>query len=136
MPGGPPGGKGEGKGKGNGDDKKKEKKEPLAAPSHFGCKKKKSKGTQQAQRLPTIVPNSKCRLRLLKHERVKDYIMMEEEFIAEQQRIKTAKGEKNDDQDDDRAKLYEIRGSQMDVGSLKEFIDENHCIVSTAHGTE
>merc|ERR1711939_660025 len=29
-----------------------------------------------------------------------------------------------------------IRGSPMDVGSLEEFIDEDHCIVSTAMGPE
>merc|ERR1712066_853835 len=38
--------------------------------------------------------------------------------------------------DEESNKLDEIRGSPLDVGSLEEFIDENHCIVSTAHGSE
>merc|ERR1712066_809106 len=38
--------------------------------------------------------------------------------------------------DEESNKLDEIRGSPMDVGSLEEFIDENHCIVSTAMGPE
>jgi len=98
APGGmPPGGQGQqGAGKkGDGKDDKKQKKEAMAPPSHFGRKKKRSKGSQASQKLPSIVPSSKCRLRLLKHERTKDYLMMEEEFI-----------------------------------------DENHCIVSTAMGPE
>merc|ERR1711972_1301834 len=110
----------------------KKKKEAMAPPSHFGRKKKKSKGSQTASKLPTVVPNSKCRLRLLKHERTKDYLMMEEEFIAEQQRLKP----KEEKDSEERSKLDDLRGSPMDVGSLEEFIDENHAIVSTAMGPE
>merc|ERR1712151_321537 len=75
---------------------------------------------------------AKCRLRMLKHERTKDYLMMEEEFIQEQQRLKP----EDKTETDEMSKLDEIRGSPMDVGSLEEFIDENHCIVSTANGPE
>ncbi|CAJ1335506.1 unnamed protein product, partial [Effrenium voratum] len=114
------------------DDDKKKKHEALAPPSHFGRKKRKMKGAQVASKLPTVVPTSKCRLRLLKHDRVKDYLMMEEEFIQEQQRLKP----KEDKESDEKSKLDDIRGTPMDVGSLEEFIDENHCIVSTAMGPE
>jgi hypothetical protein len=44
-------------------------------------KKKRKKGTETAFKLPTIVPNNKCRLRLLKLERIKDYLLMEQEYI-------------------------------------------------------
>lgn len=37
---------------------------------------------------PAVTPNTKCRLRLLKLERVKDYLLMEEEFIQNQERLK------------------------------------------------
>merc|ERR1711953_1333241 len=57
---------------------------------------------------------------------------MEEEFIQEQQRMKP----KEERETEERSKLDEIRGTPMDVGSLEEFIDENHCIVSTAMGPE
>eukprot|EP00437_Effrenium_voratum_P041879 CAMPEP_0181477012 /NCGR_PEP_ID=MMETSP1110-20121109/41999_1 /TAXON_ID=174948 /ORGANISM="Symbiodinium sp., Strain CCMP421" /LENGTH=449 /DNA_ID=CAMNT_0023602305 /DNA_START=66 /DNA_END=1415 /DNA_ORIENTATION=+ len=136
TPGGMPGagggqGQGANKEKKDGDDKKK-KHEALAPPSHFGRKKRKMKGAQVASKLPSVVPTSKCRLRLLKHDRVKDYLMMEEEFIQEQQRLKP----KEDKESDEKSKLDDIRGTPMDVGSLEEFIDENHCIVSTAMGPE
>merc|ERR1719254_265638 len=54
--------------------------------------------------------------------------MMEEEFIQEQQRLKP----KEERDSEEKSKLDDLRGSPMDVGSLEEFIDENHCIVSTA----
>jgi len=130
----PPGaGQGQGQGKKDGKEEEKKKKEPMAAPSHFGRKKKKGKGgSGVAGKLPTVTPNSKCRLRMLKHERTKDYLMMEEEFIQEQQRTKP----KEDRDSEERVKLDELRGTPMDVGSLEEFIDETHCIVSTAMGPE
>merc|ERR1719324_1190848 len=90
------------------------------------------KGAIGTSKLPNVVPTSKCRLRLLKHERIKDYLMMEEEFIAEQQRLKP----KEEKENEEKSKLDDLRGSPMDVGSLEEFIDENHCIVSTAMGPE
>ena len=62
----------------------------------------------------------------------KDYLMLEEEFIQNQERLKP----KEDKEDEEKTKLEELRGSPMDVGSLEEFIDENHCIVSTAMGPE
>jgi len=114
------------------DKEEKKKKDSQAPPAHFGRKKRKAKGTQTAYKLPTVTPNTKCRLRLLKHERMKDYLMMEEEFISEQQRLKP----KEEHDEAEKNKLDDIRGSPMDVGSLEEFIDENHCIVSTAMGPE
>merc|ERR1719240_1617725 len=90
------------------------------------------KGALGTNKLPTVTPNSKCRLRLLKHERIKDYLMMEEEFIQEQTRLKP----KEERDTEERSKLDDLRGSSYDVGSLEEFIDENHCIVSTTNGPE
>lgn len=35
-----------------------------------------------------VYPHTNCRLRLIKLERVKDYLLMEEEFILNQERLK------------------------------------------------
>ncbi len=35
-----------------------------------------------------MTPNAKCRLRYLRLERIKDYLMMEEEFIQNQEKLK------------------------------------------------
>jgi len=64
-----------------------QKRRQEAGPSRIG-KKKKKKTTDGYNKLPTINPVSKCRLRLLRQERVKDYLLMEEEFIKNQELLK------------------------------------------------
>merc|ERR1712087_437891 len=79
-----------------------------------------------------VTPHTKCRLRLLKQERIKDYLLMEEEFIRNQERLKPQE-EKNEEE---RSKVDDLRGTPMSVGSLEEIIDDNHAIVSTSAGSE
>lgn len=57
-------------------------------PTRLGKKKKKGKGPDVATKLPLVTPHSKCRLKLLKYERIKDYLLLEEEFIKNQERLK------------------------------------------------
>lgn len=57
------------------------------APTRVGKKKKKS-GENVYNKLPNVAPVSKCRLRLLRQERVKDFLLMEEEFIKNQELLK------------------------------------------------
>ena len=81
----------------------KKKWEPPAAPTRVGKKQKKqNKGQSLGSKLPNITPNAKCKLRLLKLERVKDYLLMEEEFVKNQQ-IEAPQDEKNQE---DRTKVY------------------------------
>ncbi|KAG2541454.1 hypothetical protein PVAP13_9NG710400 [Panicum virgatum] len=116
-----------------GDGGKKEKKyEPPAAPSRVGRRQKRQKGSEAAARLPAVAPLSKCRLRLLKLERVKDYLLMEEEFVASQERLRPTE----DKAEEDRSKVDDLRGTPMSVGSLEEIIDESHAIVSSSVGPE
>lgn len=129
VPGGGAGGQGGDK-KGEGD--KAKKRPPPAPPTHFGKKKKKSKGVAGTGKLPTVVPTAKCRLRQLKLERIKDYLLMEEEYITNQERLKPQE-ERNEEE---RNKVDEIRGTPMSVGSMEEMIDENHAIVSSSVGPE
>ena len=81
--------KGSGDGDPNNRDGRNQKKkyEPPPAPQRIGRKKKK-KGLEAASKIPTVTPSAKCRLRLLKLERVKDYMLLEEEFVANQERFK------------------------------------------------
>jgi len=109
--------------------KKKESKKPQSAPPR---KKKRQKGPAAAVRLPQVGPTSKCKLRLSRMERVKDYLLLEQEFIQNQERLKP-KEEKDQEQ---REKVEEIRGSPMAVGTLEEMIDDNHAIVSSSVGPE
>lgn len=98
-------------------------------------KRKKKKGPDAASKLPAVFPTTRCRLKLLKMERIKDYMLMEEEFIQNQERLKpeSTREEKNEE---DRTKVDDLRGSPMAVGTLEEIIDDDHAIISTASGPE
>lgn len=83
-------------------------------------------------KIPLVFPTSKCKLRLLKLERIKDFLLMEEEFIRNQELRKP----REEQDESDRAKVDDIRQSPMQVGTLEELIDETHAIVSTSMGSE
>nr|KJB18717.1 hypothetical protein B456_003G066800 [Gossypium raimondii] len=96
--------------KGDGSNKKEKKFEPAAPPARVGRKQRKQKGP----------------------ERIKDYLLMEEEFVANQERLKP----QEEKAEEDRSKVDDLRGSPMSVGNLEELIDENHAIVSSSVGPE
>ena len=70
------------------DDKDRKKKYEPPIPTRVGKKRKKVKGPEAATKLPLVTPHTRCRLKLLKMERIKDYLLMEEEFIRNQERLK------------------------------------------------
>ena len=45
--------------------------------------------------LSSVTPHTRCRLKMLKFERIKDYLLLEEEFIKNQERLKPQE-EKNE----------------------------------------
>ncbi len=107
-------------------DEKKPIKKPDAGLVKLGKKKKKKKGVEIASKLPTIVPNSKCLLRMRKDERIKDYLLMEEEYVKSQQRNKT-----EDEKAEEEKNLVEVlRGTPITIGTLEEIITEDHAIIS------
>jgi 26S proteasome regulatory subunit T2 len=69
---------------------------------------------------------------MLKMERIKDYLLLEEEFVQNQERLKP---QEERDQEE-RTRVDDLRGSPMTVGSLEEIIDDDHVIVSSATGPE
>lgn len=171
----PPGMGGDGSGDGGADDpnnnnnnndkdgsgdKKKTKKRFEPRPSRpAGGRRHRSarrKGPTGLNKTPTIAPSSKCQLRLLKLERVKDFLLLEQEFIRNQDVFaannsiihsnnknnnKNTNNNNNSNNPEDRDQeeremLAELRGSPLAVGTLEELIDDNHCIVSSSVGPE
>ena len=57
-------------------------------PTRIGKKKKRTKGPEAANKLPQVLPHTRCRLKLLRQERIKDYLLMEEEFIRNQEQLR------------------------------------------------
>ncbi|KAF6352182.1 proteasome 26S subunit, ATPase 1 [Rhinolophus ferrumequinum] len=123
---------GHGPGGGKKDDKDKKKKYEPPVPTRVGKKKKKTKGPDAASKLPLVTPHTQCRLKLLKLERIKDFLLMEEEFIRNQEQMKPLE----EKQEEERSKVDDLRGTPMSVGTLEEIIDDNHAIVSTSVGSE
>ncbi|KAH7623749.1 putative 26S proteasome regulatory subunit 4-like protein B [Nannochloris sp. 'desiccata'] len=124
-----PGGGGAG---GKDGEKKKKKFEPPPPPPRIGKKQRRRGDAALGTKLPTITPTARCKLRQLKLERVKDWLLMEEEFVTNQERLKPQE-ERNEEE---RSKVDELRGSPLTVGTLEELIDENHAIVSSPMGPE
>lgn len=130
FPGGMPGGPG---GPGDGKDKKKQEKPKYEPPPRTTIgKKKKQKGPDSVVSLPTVTPNTRCKLRLLKMQRIHDYLLLEEEFVSNQERLRPT----DEKTAEERGRVDEIRGSPMSVGTLEEIIDDDHAIVSSSSGGE
>ena len=126
---------GERGGKKGDPSKGKKKWVPPTPPERVG-KKKKKRGTMAGagSKLPPIAPATKCKLRALKLERVKDWLLMEEEFVARQEAEKASTRDERDEEE--RSKLDDLREMPLSVGTLEEIIDDNHGIVSSAMGPE
>jgi len=111
-------------------DKEKRKYEP-PPPTRVGRKKKRTKGVgAPAYKLPTVTPTARCRLRLLRLERVKDYLLMEQDFLQNQEQHKP----QEEKTQEERSKVDDLRGTPMGVGTLEEIVDDNHAIVSSSVG--
>ena len=90
-------------------------------PLHTGRRRRRNRGTGTSGKLPKVYPTSKCKLRLLKLERIKDYLLMEQEFIRNQEVFKPHEEKDKEERD----KMEDIRGSPLAVGSLEEMIDDS-----------
>lgn len=128
--------------------KDKPKYEPPPKPTtRVGRKKRKQAGTSAAAKLPAIYPSQRCKLRLLRMQRVHDHLLLEEEYVENQERLRKAKAAKDsnapavaddaaDRNADERGRVDDMRGSPMGVGTLEEMIDDDHAIVSSTTGPE
>lgn len=103
-------------------DKKKKYEPPI--PTRVGKKKRRTKGPDTALKLPAVTPHTRCRLKLLKMERIKDYLLMEEEFIRNQERLKPQE-EKNEEE---RSKVDDLRGNRLSL-NITEHSEAFQCYV-------
>ena len=124
-PSGPPRGK-KGKDEKNGEDDKKISKKPDLKSMQLGRKRKKKKGVDIASKLPTITPNTKCLLRLRKFERIKDYLLMEKEYIQ----TKKVNVKEDENAEEEKNLIGKLRGTPVQIGTLEEIINEDKAIVS------
>ena len=122
----------------NKDGKKAKKERPnIPAPTLRGKRHgRRGKGPDTAAKLPAVTPHTRCRLKLLKLERIHDWLLMEEEFLKNSNAAVQAKAEEKEEENEERSKVDDLRGTPMSVGNLEEIIDDSHAIVSTSVGSE
>lgn len=122
-----------GQNKKKGDKKKQEKPkyEPPAQSRTFGRKKRRNMSDKNVK-LPNVLPNTRCKLKLLRLERIKDHLLLEEEFVTNQELLQPTEQR----QAEEREKIDDVRGFPMTVGTLEEMIDDDHAIVSSSSGPE
>eukprot|EP01132_Coremiostelium_polycephalum_P009156 gene9156-11222_t len=120
--------------KSGGEKKEQPKYQPPPPPTQFG-KKKKRRGAESSTKLPVVTPHTKCKLKMLKLERIKDYLLMEQEFLQNVD-LNQPKADENSKEQSDEKLIDEIRGDPLTVGNLEEIIDDNHAIVSSTVGPE
>ncbi|KAI4749597.1 26S protease regulatory subunit 4 [Aureobasidium sp. EXF-12298] len=148
LGGGPPGQGGDNKDKKD-PKKDKPKYEPPPQPTtRIGRKKRKQAGPNAAAKLPNVYPTARCKLRYLRMQRIHDHLLLEEEYVENQERLRkaraatsqqpsaTADSDALDRNADERSRVDDMRGSPMGVGNLEELIDDDHAIVSSATGPE
>src|ERR1700722_16022523 len=95
-------------------------------------RKKPKGGSAGLQKLPQVNPSTRCRLKLLRLQRIQDYLLLEEEFVSNQERLRP----KEERQEEERGIIDSLRGNPLGVGTLEELIDEDHAVISTAMGPE
>ncbi|KAL3232857.1 Uncharacterized protein RNJ44_04773 [Nakaseomyces bracarensis] len=94
--------------------------------SRFGRKKRRG-GPATAEKLPSVYPSTRCKLKLLRMERIKDHLLLEEEFVTNAEILKPFEKK----QEEEKKQLEEIRGNPLSIGTLEEIIDDDHAIVTS-----
>ncbi|MES1918826.1 ATPase of 26S proteasome regulatory subunit 4 [Bonamia ostreae] len=120
---------------GNANDQEKKYEKPKTT-INFGRKKTRYKGGDSSLlKLPEILPLTKCRLRELRLERVKDYLIIQRAYAEKQEKLlREREGGQNDRTAQLRKQVEDMRGASITLGTLEELVDDGHAIVSSNVG--
>ncbi|KAL7711749.1 26S protease regulatory subunit [Entamoeba marina] len=91
--------------------------------------KKRMKDFATTSKLPQINPRTQCNLKKLRLERLKDILLIQRDFIENQEQVKP----KEEIEKDIRKRVEEMRGSPLEVSKLHEIIDDHHAIISVGN---
>jgi 26S proteasome regulatory subunit T2 len=93
-------------------------------------RRKRVKDNKNAFKPPTVYPHCKCKLKLLKLAKQLDFLNLENDLLS------LAEGDKQGENNPYKQVMDQLRGNPVFVGTLEEFVDDNHAIVSTGLGPE
>ncbi|KAI6177937.1 putative 26S proteasome regulatory chain 4 [Aphelenchoides fujianensis] len=100
---------------------------PQHAPQKVARKPDKGgRGQDALNKLPTVFPKRQCLLRLLKLNRVHDYLLIEQQFIQHQNACKPLDSKRRAE----RKLIHTLRGTPTTLARIHElFNDEQHAVV-------
>jgi len=85
-------------------------------------------GVAASKLVAGVTPHNRCKLRLMKLERIKDHLLLEEEFLSKVQLAVS------DDLGREAREVEHLRGRALRVVTLEEMIDNDHAVVSSIFG--
>jgi 26S proteasome regulatory subunit T2 len=103
----------------------KQNRQPKRRPNISKLKmKRKNKNSQyNPSKLPDVTPNLKCRLRLCRSERIKDFLLIEQDFVMKQEEWKKEKEANTPEADREKEgemnlekQVESLRGAPLMVG--------------------
>lgn len=94
-------------------------------------RKKRVKEVKNKTSLPLFAPTLKCKLRNLKLMKIKAFLCIEDDLLN----LCDCSIE-NENKLNDKYIVEQLRGNPLAVGTLEEFVDEKHAIVSSPNGFE
>uniref|UniRef100_A0AC34QGT6 AAA+ ATPase domain-containing protein n=1 Tax=Panagrolaimus sp. JU765 TaxID=591449 RepID=A0AC34QGT6_9BILA len=99
---------------------------PQHAAQKVARKLQKNRGPDAHSKLPQVIPRRQCLLRLLKLNRIHDYLLLEQEFIQRQNASKPSDAQRKQE----RKKIAVLRGTPTTLARIHElFNDEQHAVV-------
>jgi 26S proteasome regulatory subunit T2 len=107
------------------DTKKKAKK--VAKKSVAAERRRMEASRAKLGQLPAITPHCKCRLRLFKLNRVKDWLSIEDEFITNCEKLAR---QNEADENTLLAQLDQIRGLPLSIATIEEIVNDDNAIIS------
>ena len=108
------------------EEEKKERNERTKSERAIQALKKNRNGAGLANKIPTVNPATKCKLRYVQLQRVYDYLQIENEYIKN--RIEAKKNEVANEKDE--ITIESIRGSPLTICTVEEIIDDDNVIIS------
>ena len=108
------------------DESENSKKKESRSERAIKALKKNRNNSGLANKIPTIAPATKCKLRLLQLQRVYDYLQIENEYIKNRTEAKKEDGEPEEDE----ITIESIRGAPLTISTVEEIVDDDHVIIS------
>lgn len=94
-------------------------------------RRKRVKESKMASKPPQVYPLMKCKLRSLKLQKLAHLMSLEDNLLSLCESDKPAEGSNSQ-----KHIVEQLRGSPLSVGTLEEFVDDNHAIITTGVGLE